>query len=964
MNRPLHEILGPLQWSYLSSLWSIPLQQSQESAAQLVDEQRGTREDDTLTGTSDADTQRGLAGNDLLQGLAGNDTQFGGNDSDRLEGGAGNDRQHGGKGADTLLGGEGNDRLIGNRGDDTLNGGNGNDILVGGLGADRIVFDTDDGRDAVRNFASGEDKIVLTGADGSFEDLQITAGNNETLVTWGETTIRLRKLSPDQIDASDFVFADATPADPDAVILPDGATVIDVADFGIIADDGIDDTAAIQAMLNETQRVTYFFADGVYDVSDTIIIPDGLGTTVPSFITIQGESETGTIFKLRDGVDLQGPMMGSEGDVAQAFNNRIRDVTFDIGTGNTGATGLQFAGNNQSTIKDVTIRSGEGGATGLDLVSQSEFGPALIEDVTVEGFETGIAMAFQGNSVTLEDITLRGQDVGITSTFSHVAFLNRIDYEGAGTAIANVSVSRMVLADSNLRSTDPTLENQAAIRNEWSLYVKDLETEGFDLAIDTFANGFISNNDIITDDIAEYIYFGTADRLRGGPFSLFEDSAQTGLDLEVRETPETVWNADVGTWVDVRDFGAVEGQDATAAFQAAIDSGATTVYVPDGSWTLEGEVILRGNVEQLLSIGGARLSADAQIRIGDGAASTVIIEGINGPINGRDEFRVLHDTDRTAVLRDLVAFSYDAVAEGAQGDVFLANVVAGQTAFKDQNVWARQLNIEGDNLAKGIEAKVINDGAQVWILGLKTEGAGTTVKTINDGQTELLGSFHNGFFDASIPRFITEDASLWAVMTEGSTASQPFDLVRETRDGVTREDNIKADDRRPDVYSAVDPEVIADRKIIVDNNDAQLTGPWQDAGAAFPGGFLGSNFLFAEADSGAAVTFSATAQATGTYALSLRLIDDRGGQLHSGHAEAVDVTFGVGEDVFLFEDVDMRTVEDPWQELGQIAVEAGETMFIRFDAEGTNGKIIADSALFERLDTATAATADLADSLL
>ncbi|MEM7489903.1 MAG: glycosyl hydrolase family 28-related protein, partial [Pseudomonadota bacterium] len=796
----------------------------------------------------------------------------------------------------------------------------------------------------------GEDQIAFEGVNASFADLSIVTEGNRAVIRLGETELRLGGLTAEDLSAEDFLFPDATPvvaADPDAIVLPDGATVIDVTEYGVIADDGIDDTSAIQQMVNAVGRGTYYFADGTYDISDTILLPSGQGTNVPSFMTFQGESEDGTIFKLADGLDHQGPIIGSTGSVAQAFNNRFRDMTFDIGTGNTQADGLQFAGNNQSTVKDVTIRSGEGGRIGLDLVSQSELGPALIEDVTVEGFETGIATAFQGNSVTLEDITLRGQDVGISSTDAHVAFLRGIDYEGPGTGVANRFVSHMVLTDSTFTSTDPGIENQSAVTSAWSLYGRNIEAEGFDTTINTAAQGFISNEDTIAEDIEEYIYFGNYERLRGGSFELFEGSAETGLDLEVRETPETVWNVDVGTWVDVRDFGAVEGQDATAAFQAAIDSGATTVYVPDGTWQLDGEVVIRGAVEQVLSSGLARVSEGAQLRIADGTSDQVIIEGLNNE-GSLKEWDIVHDSGRTVVLRDIVGFNYEAVSEGDQGDVFLANVVGGQTIFRDQDVWARQLNLEGDSVAKGHEAKVINDGANVWILGLKTEGLGTTVKTVNDGQTELLGSFHNGSVDFDIPRFITEDASFWTTIVDGSTFSQDFELVRETRDGVTREGRMTSDNIRPDVYSAFDPAVIADRVIIVDNDEATATGAWQSA-TSFPGNFLGGDFLFAAGGSDAAIDYAATAVATGRYDVSIRFIEERGGQPSSGHADAVDVEFGVADDVFTFADLDMKDATERWQDLGVIDVAAGEEMFVRFDAEGVDGNVIADAVRFERI---------------
>lgn len=83
--------------------------------------------------------------------------------ADRLTGGAGSDTLSGGGGADTLSGGAGNDVLRGGAGNDVLVGGTGNDRLAGGGGADRFVFAQGDGQDRILDFASGQDKIVLTG---------------------------------------------------------------------------------------------------------------------------------------------------------------------------------------------------------------------------------------------------------------------------------------------------------------------------------------------------------------------------------------------------------------------------------------------------------------------------------------------------------------------------------------------------------------------------------------------------------------------------------------------------------------------------------------------------------------------------------------------------------------------------------------------------------------------------------
>ncbi|MEM8838405.1 MAG: hypothetical protein AAGE89_09955, partial [Pseudomonadota bacterium] len=909
------------------------------------DAQNGGEGNDTLIGGDGNDDQRSGAGNDVINGGDGDDYLDGGDGNDRLNGGDGNDNLRGKAGNDTLDGGIGDDSLKGDAGDDTIIGGDGDDRLTGGEGADIFVFDRTSGNDRITDFLVGTDLIVFENTDAGFADLTIEADGSSTLITLDETTIRLSNT--DVLDITDDVIR--FEEFESGFVPPDASNVINVADHGIIADDGIDDTAAIQALLDEVgSRATFYFEDGVYDISDTISLSPGLGTTVPSFVTIRGQSEEGTIFKLADGLDQEGPILDYPGGVAQAFDNRILDLTFDIGTGNTSATGITFAGNNQAAIRNVTIKSGEGGNIGLDLVGQSEFGPALIEGVTIEGFETGIAMAFQVNSVTLEDITLRGQDFGITSSLSHVAFLRDIDYEGPGTGIYNASVSRMVLVDSEFTSTDETVEGQAAVRNHWQLHANDLTANGFDFTIQNQIPSFFGNGHIFDVELDEYFGYGAFERSRGGTFQLFE-SPDTSLGLEVKETPEANWNTSDGVWVSITDFGAVEGEDATAAFQAAIDSGATTVYVPDGNWTI-GDVIVRGDVEQILGFGRSWLEPGGTFIIADGTSDSVIIEGFR-TVFTQDITQIEHDSDRTLTLRDFTAFDYHAVADSDQGDVFFANVVARVINLHDQNAWARQLNVEGDNASNGLEAKVFNDGATAWILGLKTEGAGTVVKTINGGATDLLGSYHNGFVDFDIPRFVTEDASFFTSIVEGSTFSQGFDLVRETRDGVTREGNLK-EIWRSDGYSAFDASFFADRLIIVDNDEAELTGAWQDAGAGFPGNFLGSNFLFAEGGSDAEITYSATAITAGTYEVSIRTIRDVGGQAHSGHTLANDITYGTSDDVFVFEDLDMRNATGPWATLGTVEVEAGEEFFVSFDAADAVGTVIADSVQFELVQVA------------
>ncbi len=89
--------------------------------------------------------------------------------ADRLMGTGGRDHVMGMGGDDVLVGRGGTDTLDGGDGADRLTGGRGRDVLIGGSGADRFVFAEGDSRrgvsrDVIKDFARGEDRILLDGA--------------------------------------------------------------------------------------------------------------------------------------------------------------------------------------------------------------------------------------------------------------------------------------------------------------------------------------------------------------------------------------------------------------------------------------------------------------------------------------------------------------------------------------------------------------------------------------------------------------------------------------------------------------------------------------------------------------------------------------------------------------------------------------------------------------------------------
>ena len=291
-------------------------------------------------------------------------------------------------------------------------------------------------------------------------------------------------------------------------------------------------------------------------------------------------------------------------------------------------------------------------------------------------------------------------------------------------------------------------------------------------------------------------------------------SPNRSLRLPVRDSPDLPWETDLSKWAGPHRFGGSPDDDVddTAALQAAIDSGATTIYLPNGQWTLNGEVEVRGEVVRLL---GAEAKLETtngvgRILVKDGAADTVVIERLESGLNNQS-VEIQQDTARTLVLNSLLNFGFETHPDATDPGQLFLNDFGGEVAFRDQEVWARQLNVESateqdpGEPAPDRPARIVNDGGRVWLSGVKTEQDGTVVLTINGGETELLGTFHAGSGDTQVdPRFETIDSSFSAaVWVDQVGGSGRFDVfARETRDGVTRTVTLPASGPFPNLYTA------------------------------------------------------------------------------------------------------------------------------------------------------------------
>ncbi len=575
------------------------------------------------------------------------------------------------------------------------------------------------------------------------------------------------------------------------IVYPADASVVDVTKppYAAKGDGRTDDTAAIQKALddNPSRGAIIYLPNGVYSVSDTLHWPHGGNSGGEEKETVlQGQSRAGTVIRLRDACPGFGdvrhpkaPLYTGKGP-AQRFGNEVHNLTVDTGAGNAGACGIQFIANNQGGVYDVSIVSGDGrGVVGLDMGYTDEQGPCLIKNVSVRGFGLGIHVATSVASETLEHITVEYQGrAGVRNDGQPctVRDLHSVNAVPAFVAAGGFSV----LVGAHLKGVGAA-SGQPAVVADAPLSARNIETSGYRVAIAGRVGG---RQDLIGPNIPLFLSKPAA--------SLF-GSPGPPLALPVRETPEAPWDK-LSAWVSPQRFGAAADgdRDASAAIQSAIDSGATTVYLPRGDYKVGHTIVIRGGVRRIIGCKAslsviAPLSASAQpvFRFAEGSQPVVTVEGLNTDFSGGPFWFMQDDAARTLVLRRL-AINFqaaDAFHGSGPGAVFLEDVVGRYFRFHGETVWARQFNPEGTGL------HVLNDAGTMWILGLKTEGGGTLLETKGGGRTELLGSFSYTTGGGKLaPMLVVTDSQASFSFSEVCYSGDPFTvIIRETRGGETRE---------------------------------------------------------------------------------------------------------------------------------------------------------------------------------
>ncbi len=575
------------------------------------------------------------------------------------------------------------------------------------------------------------------------------------------------------------------------VSFPPSSRVIDVTKAPYHAKgDGIhDDTAAIQQALDSMMGLhkLLYFPQGTYLVSKTLkwSNKNSEGQNAWGKNYLCGQNVNKTTIRLKDGVftDPQKPQSimwcGGFGS-ADWFHNYVENITFDVGQNNPGATGLQFYSNNSGAVRNCRfVAKGQNGAVGLDLGHRDMNGPLLVRNCAIEGFDRGISTARAVNGQTFEYITLRGQrQVGFDNEGQTISVRGLLS-ENAIPAVR--SYGMFCLVDARLNGVANSSRWPAVINyNGGRVYLRDLDTTNYARAVgDVVTPDWVAATRITGEDKVGSLGPKVREYCSHPASTSFPVMTQS-LRMPVKEPPLVPLDP-IEKWVNVDDFGAdpTGNQDSAQAIQKAMNSGASTVFLP-GFYALNSTVTLGPTVRRVVGLGGwvdyqGKAKPDFRVENGDGASITF------------EHFSYIHggihfDTQRTIYLRSVSDCDLTFGPKAIGGEVFLEDVVTHNLKLNKQRVWARQLNVENEG------THVTNNGGQLWLLGYKTERGGTLLESRDGASSEILGGFSYTTTAGKLaPMFVINNASLFTFFNEVCFNNDPFTtLIHETQGNETR----------------------------------------------------------------------------------------------------------------------------------------------------------------------------------
>ena len=543
------------------------------------------------------------------------------------------------------------------------------------------------------------------------------------------------------------------PVQAQSVPLPSESGFLNVKDWGAKGDGQTDDTAALQAILGQKQTKvsqsarSIYMPNGTYVVSNTIIWGDKRRL-------LWGQSRDGVIIRLKNDCpnfqDSNQPkkvLKVEFGHGGQNFNQRLRNITVDIGQGNPGAIGIGFHTNNGGGLQNVAVRSSDPqqlGHTGIRL-DKPWPGPGFFKNVWVDGFDTGMFITHDQYSMTFEHITLtRQRKVGFINLLNTVAIRDLKSKNRVPAVVNKGKTAVMALLEADLSGGTP---NTSAIENSEGgvLFARNVQTQGYRQAIYNQSGGSPNAQGPSVNEFVSH-----------RPASLFAGGASRSLQLPIEEPP-TIPYGDPQQWVSVTAYGATPNDktDDGKAIQKALDSGAETIYLPPGTYRSRQTLRVRGKVRRVFGLNASmvfKVPGQSAFIVEDGSGQPVAIE-VESTYGTKQKIWLEHASKRTLLF---TGGSYMNSVPG--GKVFIEDIVATPLIFDRQKVWIRQANTESyaDN------PHIVNKGSDLWILGLKTEKDRTIIATTKGGRTEVIGGllYKNREKLGQVPAFISEDSDV------------------------------------------------------------------------------------------------------------------------------------------------------------------------------------------------------------
>ncbi len=486
-------------------------------------------------------------------------------------------------------------------------------------------------------------------------------------------------------------------------------------------------------------RIIYFPA-GTYLVSDTVCYTSdsihNLYHAKPFYQIVRGihflgESREKVTIRLADnsrgfGKDAWKPVVSyirmkredwrrEITNVAQL--NTFSGITVDCGKGNPGAVGLLFVSSNSGRIENSTFLS-SGSACAVQTAVGSE---GVANDLKIRGFDYGVRSTDSApliwESVSMTDIRKAGMLVGGRTILQHVRC------EGAPLLEFAPGYGVCFADDANVNRDVETDRNTLIVRDETGVSICGRTTK---------------------------IPFG--DRIWNPT-------------QKMPRFPELPDLSDE-EWASVDDFGAIgDGKnECSSAIQKALDSGKPGIRFGEGHYLLDRPVTIPASV-RVIDFCFCDLFAGENLKQAKGQGVFMICENADDLLTfcnlytfeqfygyfrliGHGAKRPLHckdlHTQTAAMYFNTVegstvwfdncacttgTYSQDAILRRIGMEPEFCGVIPFE--FHGQTVYARNLNPER------ADVEVLNDHSKLFVYGLKTEGPGTMLKTVNGGVSEV-----------------------------------------------------------------------------------------------------------------------------------------------------------------------------------------------------------------------------------